>query len=83
MTRKIALLVVALPFPTFADGAVTGKVVSHMTSMPEANTLGLLGSGLIGIAFMVRRKLKGMPARRAAQKRQLSQAARTIERTAA
>ena len=61
MTRKIValtVLVLALPLTAFADGGVASSVVSLITTMPEPSTLGLLGSGLIGFAVVLRRKLK-------------------------
>jgi len=61
MTRKIValtVLVFALPLTAFADGGVASSVVSLITTMPEPSTLGLLGSGLIGFAVVLRRKLK-------------------------
>lgn len=71
MTRKLPLLavvVVALTFTAFAS-----SVVSRMTSMPEPGTLAILGSGLLGTAFTVRRKLKILARQSATQKHQLSQ----------
>jgi len=58
--KVIALtaLVLALPLTAFADGGVASSVVSLITTMPEPSTLGLLGSGLIGFAVVLRRKLK-------------------------
>jgi hypothetical protein len=87
MTRKIALLAVvvfSLPFSAFADGGVSSNVAILMNTMPEPSTLGLLGSGLIGFAFVVRRKLKVTLARQsAAQRLQSSQSPRTVEQNAA
>lgn len=60
MTKKIFFLTVvvaALPLSAFADGGAS-SVVNLITTLPEASTLGLLGSGLIGFAVVIRRKLK-------------------------
>ena len=61
MTRKIValtVLVLALPLAAFADGGVASSIVNLITTLPEPSTLGLLGSGLIGFAVVIRRKLK-------------------------
>jgi hypothetical protein len=61
MTRKIVVLtvlVLALPLSALADGGVASSIVNLITSLPEPSTLGLLGSGLIGFAVVIRRKLK-------------------------
>ena len=61
MTRKIVVLtvlVLALPLSAAADGGVASSIVNLITSLPEPSTLGLLGSGLIGFAVVIRRKLK-------------------------
>ena len=61
MTRKIVVLtvlVLALPLSAVADGGVASSVVNLITTLPEPGTLGLLGSGLIGFAVVIRRKLK-------------------------
>jgi hypothetical protein len=61
MTKKIfflTVLVLALPLSAFADGGIVRSVVNLITTLPEPGTLGLLGSGLIGFAVVVRRKLK-------------------------
>ncbi len=61
MSKKIfflTVLVCASPLSAFADGGVTSSVVNLIATLPEASTLGLLGSGLIGFAVVIRRKLK-------------------------
>jgi hypothetical protein len=61
MTRKIltlTILVLAVPLTALADGGVAAGVFNPITSLPETSTLGLLGSGLIGFAVVIRRKLK-------------------------
>jgi PEP-CTERM motif len=61
MTRKIValtVLVLALPLSALADGGVASSIVNLITTLPEPSTLGLLGSGLIGFAVVIRRKLK-------------------------
>jgi hypothetical protein len=61
MSREIVfltVLVLALPLSAVADGGVTSSVVNLITTLPEPSTLGLLGSGLIGFAVVIRRKLK-------------------------
>jgi hypothetical protein len=61
MTRKIValtVLVLALPLGAVADGGVASSIVNLITTLPEPSTLGLLGSGLIGFAVVIRRKLK-------------------------
>jgi len=61
MTRKIValtVLVLALPLSAVADGGVASSIVNLITTLPEPSTLGLLGSGLIGFAVVIRRKLK-------------------------
>lgn len=61
MTRKIVVLtvlVLALPLSALADGGVASSIVNLITTLPEPSTLGLLGSGLIGFAVVLRRKLK-------------------------
>ena len=87
MTREIVLLavvVIALPFTAFADGGGASSVVSLINAMPEPSTLGLLGSGLVGFAFVVRRKLKVTLAKQsAAQRLQLLQSPLIVEQTAA
>ena len=55
---SLALLVLALPLTALADGGVTSSLVALVTALPESRALGLLGTGLIGFAVMVRRKLK-------------------------
>ncbi len=52
------VLTLALPLSAFADGGVASSVVNLITTLPEPSTLGLLGSGLIGFAVVIRRKLK-------------------------
>jgi PEP-CTERM motif len=87
MTRKIVLLsvvVIALPFAAFADGSGASSAVSLINTMHEPGTLALLGSGLIGFAFVVRRKLRVKLARQsAAQRPQLLQATQIVEEAAA
>ena len=61
MTRKIValtVLVLALPLSAVADGGVASSIVNLITTLPEPSTLGLLGSGLIGFAVVIRRRLK-------------------------
>jgi hypothetical protein len=61
MTKKVvflAVLALALPLTAVADPGVASSVVNLITAMPEPSTLGLLGSGLIGLAVVVRRKLR-------------------------
>jgi hypothetical protein len=61
MTRKIValtVLVLALPLAAVADGGGASSIVNLITTLPEPSTLGLLGSGLIGFAVVIRRKLK-------------------------
>jgi hypothetical protein len=61
MSRNIVslgVLVFALPLTALADGGITSSVVNLITTLPEPSTLGILGSGLIGFAVVVRRKLK-------------------------
>ncbi len=61
MTRKIVVLtvlVLALPLSAAADGGVASSIVNLITTLPEPSTLGLLGSGLIGFAVVIRRRLK-------------------------
>ena len=61
MTRKIVVLtvlVLALPLSAVADGGVASSVVNLITTLPEPGTLGLLGSGLIGFAVVIRRNMK-------------------------
>ena len=61
MIRKIValtVLVLALPLAAVADGGVASSIVNLITTLPEPSTLGLLGSGLIGFAVVIRRKLK-------------------------
>jgi hypothetical protein len=61
MTRKIVVLtvlVLALPLSAVADGGVASSIINLITTLPEPSTLGLLGSGLIGFAVVIRRKLK-------------------------
>jgi hypothetical protein len=61
MTRIIVVLtvlVLALPLSAVADGGVASSVVNLITTLPEPGTLGLLGSGLIGFAVVIRRKMK-------------------------
>jgi hypothetical protein len=61
MTKKIVCLTVLIcvvPLTAFADGGMASSVVNLITALPEASTLGLLGSGLIGFAVVIRRKLK-------------------------
>jgi len=61
MTKKIIFLTVlvgGLPLTAFADGGVASSDVNLIATLPEPSTLGLLGSGLIGFAVVIRRKLK-------------------------
>ena len=61
MTKKIFFLMVlvcASSLNAFADGGAASSIVNLITTLPEASTLGLLGSGLIGFAVVIRRKLK-------------------------
>jgi hypothetical protein len=61
MIKKItflAILVLALPLAAMAHSGIVGSVIKTLTAMPETNILGLLGTGLIGFATLVRRKLK-------------------------
>jgi hypothetical protein len=61
MTRKIVVLtviVLALPLSALADGWVASSVFNLITTLPEPSILGLLGSGLVGFAVVIRRKLK-------------------------
>jgi hypothetical protein len=61
MIRKIAVLtalVLALPLSAVADGGVASSIINLITTLPEPSTLGLLGSGLVGFAVVIRRKLK-------------------------
>ena len=61
MTREIVVLtvlVLALPLSAVADGGIASSIVNLITTLPEPSTLGLLGSGLIGFAVVIRRKLK-------------------------
>ena len=57
-TILLMLLVMALPLTALADGGVASSVVNIITALPEPSTLGLLGTGLIGFAVVIRRKLK-------------------------
>jgi hypothetical protein len=60
-TRNIAFLTVlvfAMPLTALADGGIASSVVNLIITLPEPSTLGMLGSGLIGFAVVVRRKLK-------------------------
>ena len=57
-TILLTLLVMALPLTALADGGVASSVVNIITALPEPSTLGLLGTGLIGFAVVIRRKLK-------------------------
>jgi len=60
-TRKIVfltVLVLALPLTALADAGVVTSVVNLITTLPESSTLGILGSGLIGFAVVVRRRFK-------------------------
>jgi PEP-CTERM motif len=51
--------------PTYAGGfghtylKDTGGTTDLIVATPEPGTLGLMGTGLLGIAFAVRRKMKG------------------------
>ncbi len=88
-TRKTALpAVVGIAF-AFASAAFAGSVASRVTSIPEHSTLALLGSGLLGIAFVVRRKrklilMRQVPALpRQVSRPPLSQSSLTIDQTAA
>ena len=56
-TILLTLLVMALPLTALADGGVA-SVFNIITALPEPSTLGLLGTGLIGFAVVIRRKLK-------------------------
>jgi hypothetical protein len=50
--------VFALPLTALADGGIASSVVNLITSLPEPGTLGILGSGLVGFAVVLRRKRK-------------------------
>ena len=52
----LALLVLALPLTALADGGITSSLVNLVTTLPEPSTLGLLGTGLISFAVIIRRK---------------------------
>ncbi len=54
----LSVLVFALPLTARADGGIASSVVNLITTLPEPSTLGILGSGLIGFAVVVRRRLK-------------------------
>lgn len=61
MIRKsifVAFLVLVLPLTAVAVSRVASSAVNIITAMPEPSTLGLLGTGLIGFAVMIRRKMK-------------------------
>ena len=61
MTKKFAVIVaVVLTFSlsALADGGAASNVVNLITALPEPGTLGLLGSGLVGFAILVRHRMK-------------------------
>lgn len=57
-TVLLALAVLAFPLAANADASLLSGVMNAITGLPEPSTLGLLGSGLIGVAVMIRRKFK-------------------------
>ena len=57
-TVLFTLAVLALPIAASADPALVNGFTNAVTGLPESSTLGILGSGLIGLAVAVRRKLK-------------------------
>ena len=57
-TFFLTVVVFALPLSAYADGGIASSVVNLITTLPEVSTLVLLGSGLIGFAVVIRRKLK-------------------------
>ncbi len=61
MNRKLAalmVLAVVLPAAALADSDTPGRVVNRISALPEYSSLGLLGSGLIGFAVLLRRRLR-------------------------
>ena len=61
MTTKTVLFtlaVLALPVAASADAGLINGFTSVIIGLPEPSTLGILGSGLIGLAVAIRRKLK-------------------------
>ena len=57
----LTLFAVALPLAAFAQSGVTSSFLNRVTALPEPGTLGLLGTGLIGFAVVLRRKLRLNP----------------------
>lgn len=57
-TVFLTLFVVVLPLAAFAQGEATSSFLNMVMTLPEPGTLGLLGTGLIGLAVVLRRKLR-------------------------
>jgi F0F1-type ATP synthase membrane subunit c/vacuolar-type H+-ATPase subunit K len=61
MTRTIVCLtalMLASPLTALADGGIASSAINAISTLPEPSTLGILGSGLIGFAVVLRRRLK-------------------------
>ena len=53
-----SLAVAVLPLTAFAYTGAASSTFKMVTALPEASTLGLLGTSLIAFAIMLRRRLK-------------------------
>lgn len=61
MIRNVVIITISLllfPLVALADSGVSSTLVNLITGLPEFGTLGLLGSGLVAFAILVRRKMK-------------------------
>jgi len=61
MTKKVGfilMLVLGYALASIAVASHAHRVFDKVSSLPEASTLGLLGTGLVGFALLIRRRMK-------------------------